>query len=122
MAAHAGVTHRSSTAVHVSTEATMTLHPLKSTACMGFTALAVSTMAALTYCASLSGAGAAVPGRTTTQKAIENAYVTAGTPGKTRVTATATAVNWGAPEFTDNFNGTTLGKSWSIYNTPHAKP
>jgi hypothetical protein len=31
-------------------------------------------------------------------------------------------INWGAPEFTDNFNSTTLGKVWSVYNDPQAVP
>jgi beta-glucanase (GH16 family) len=56
------------------------------------------------------------------QGEIKAAYATAGAPGRTGVTAATTAVSWGAPEFTDNFNGTTLGKSWSIYNSPDAKP
>ena len=30
--------------------------------------------------------------------------------------------NWGNPEFTDNFSGTALSTSWSIYRDPDAKP
>ncbi|MGD0700430.1 MAG: family 16 glycosylhydrolase [Trebonia sp.] len=37
-------------------------------------------------------------------------------------TAAAAAIKWGAPVFVDNFNGTTLGKSWSVYNSPTANP
>jgi beta-glucanase (GH16 family) len=50
------------------------------------------------------------------------AYASAGTHGEPGVTASTTAsVNWGAPEFTDNFNGTALGKSWSVYDDPAGK-
>src|SRR6266704_5838020 len=44
-----------------------------------------------------------------------------GTTARTSLAASATAVNWGKPVFTDNFTGTALGKSWSVYNSPYVK-
>lgn len=36
--------------------------------------------------------------------------------------ASAPAINWRQPVFTDNFNGTTLGPAWDVYNDPGATP
>jgi beta-glucanase (GH16 family) len=44
-----------------------------------------------------------------------------GTTTRASLAASATAVNWGKPVFTDNFTGTALGKSWSVYNNPYVK-
>ena len=41
---------------------------------------------------------------------------------RTGLAAMETVTNWGKPVFTDNFTGTTLGKSWSVYDSPDAQP
>jgi beta-glucanase (GH16 family) len=49
-------------------------------------------------------------------------YTATKTIASTTAAAAATPIKWGAPVFTDNFNGTKLSKAWGVYNTPTAKP
>ena len=64
----------------------------------------------------LAAAVASYPG---ISSAVRNAPSIATT--RTSLTEMETITNWGKPVFTDNFTGTTLGKSWSVYNSPNAQ-
>ena len=63
---------------------------------------------------SYSGAPASVA----SSSSASGAAAATGAPARA---ASAASINWGAPVFTDNFSGTILGKSWSVYDSPTGK-
>jgi beta-glucanase (GH16 family) len=49
-----------------------------------------------------------------------NATAARNAVARTIPAASVSAINWGRPVFTDNFNGTELSTSWTVYNDPGA--